>query len=138
MLCFSGSSYSDKEIDALTPEKSAVMRGSAVGAGVALVPPSGATPTIAVPDRKRKRKGLFSLPLKTNWHYIPYTCSSSWTLNLQLVNNGGLTIIILFFSKIATKYYSYIISNNNIGFANDVKMLSWQKEVYYGMFKIMC
>ncbi|KAI8434874.1 hypothetical protein MSG28_003363 [Choristoneura fumiferana] len=52
-----GSSYSDKEIDALTPEKSAAMRGSAVGAGVALVPPSGATPTIAVPDRKRKRKG---------------------------------------------------------------------------------
>ncbi|KAI8434877.1 hypothetical protein MSG28_003363 [Choristoneura fumiferana] len=51
------SSYSDKEIDALTPEKSAAMRGSAVGAGVALVPPSGATPTIAVPDRKRKRKG---------------------------------------------------------------------------------
>ncbi|XP_063359334.1 serine/threonine-protein kinase tousled-like 2 isoform X8 [Cydia amplana] len=52
-----GSSYSDKEIDALTPEKTAAMRGSAVGPGIALVPPSGATPTIAVPERKRKRKG---------------------------------------------------------------------------------
>ncbi|CAG4989219.1 unnamed protein product [Parnassius apollo] len=51
------SSHSDKEIDALTPEKSAAMRGSAVGPGNALVPPSGATPTIAVPERKRKRKG---------------------------------------------------------------------------------
>ncbi|XP_063378220.1 serine/threonine-protein kinase tousled-like 2 isoform X5 [Cydia fagiglandana] len=52
-----GSSYSDKEIDALTPEKTAAMRGSTVGPGIALVPPSGATPTIAVPERKRKRKG---------------------------------------------------------------------------------
>ncbi|KPJ06153.1 Serine/threonine-protein kinase tousled-like 1 [Papilio machaon] len=52
-----GSSHSDKEIDALTPEKSAAMRGSTVGPGNALVPPSGATPTIAVPERKRKRKG---------------------------------------------------------------------------------
>ncbi|CAK1545292.1 unnamed protein product [Leptosia nina] len=52
-----GSSHSDKEVDALTPEKSAAMRGSAVVPGSALVPPSGATPTIAMPERKRKRKG---------------------------------------------------------------------------------
>lgn len=55
----SGSSHSDKEVDALTPEKSAAMRGSVAGPGVALVPPSGATPTVAMPERKRKRKGLF-------------------------------------------------------------------------------
>lgn len=53
----SGSSHSDKEVDALTPEKSGVMRGSTAGPGGALVPPSGATPTIAMPERKRKRKG---------------------------------------------------------------------------------
>lgn len=53
----SGSSHSDKEVDALTPEKSAAMRGSTAGPGVVLVPPSGATPTITIPDRKRKRKG---------------------------------------------------------------------------------
>ncbi|XP_045490906.1 serine/threonine-protein kinase tousled-like 2 isoform X5 [Colias croceus] len=52
-----GSSHSDKEVDALTPEKSAAMRGSAAVPGSALVPPSGATPTIAMPERKRKRKG---------------------------------------------------------------------------------
>ncbi|XP_047512396.1 serine/threonine-protein kinase tousled-like 2 isoform X3 [Pieris napi] len=52
-----GSSHSDKEVDALTPEKSAAMRGSATVPGSALVPPSGATPTIAMPERKRKRKG---------------------------------------------------------------------------------
>lgn len=57
MLHIAGSSHSDKEIDALTPEKTAAMRGSTVGPGNALVPPSGATPTIAVPERKRKRKG---------------------------------------------------------------------------------
>ncbi|CAG4911220.1 unnamed protein product [Colias eurytheme] len=51
------SSHSDKEVDALTPEKSAAMRGSAAVPGSALVPPSGATPTIAMPERKRKRKG---------------------------------------------------------------------------------
>lgn len=55
--CFSGSSHSDKEVDAVTPEKSAAMRGSVAVAGTALVPPSGATPTIAMPERKRKRKG---------------------------------------------------------------------------------
>ncbi|CAH2251072.1 jg11802 [Pararge aegeria aegeria] len=52
-----GSSHSDKEVDALTPEKSAAMRGSNSVPGSTLVPPSGATPTIAMPDRKRKRKG---------------------------------------------------------------------------------
>ncbi|KAM3962983.1 LOW QUALITY PROTEIN: tousled-like kinase [Aphomia sociella] len=52
-----GSSHSDKEVDALTPEKSAAMRGSTAGPGAALIPPSGATPTIAMPERKRKRKG---------------------------------------------------------------------------------
>ena len=56
---FAGSSHSDKEVDALTPEKSAAMRGSNVGPGSALVPPIGATPTIAMPERKRKRKGIF-------------------------------------------------------------------------------
>lgn len=53
-----GSSHSDKEVDALTPEKSAAMRGSNAVPGSALVPPSGATPTIAMPERKRKRKGI--------------------------------------------------------------------------------
>ncbi|XP_045785404.1 serine/threonine-protein kinase tousled-like 2 isoform X4 [Maniola jurtina] len=52
-----GSSHSDKEVDALTPEKSAAMRGSNSVPGSTLVPPSGATPTIAMPERKRKRKG---------------------------------------------------------------------------------
>ncbi|XP_049867271.1 serine/threonine-protein kinase tousled-like 2 isoform X6 [Pectinophora gossypiella] len=52
-----GSSHSDKEVDALTPEKSAAMRGPNAVPGPVLVPPSGATPTIAMPERKRKRKG---------------------------------------------------------------------------------
>lgn len=52
-----GSSHSDKEVDTLTPEKSGAMRGSTIAPGGALVPPSGATPTIAMPERKRKRKG---------------------------------------------------------------------------------
>ncbi|XP_034840593.1 serine/threonine-protein kinase tousled-like 2 isoform X4 [Maniola hyperantus] len=52
-----GSSHSDKEVDVLTPEKSAAMRGSNSVPGSTLVPPSGATPTIAMPERKRKRKG---------------------------------------------------------------------------------
>lgn len=51
-----GSSHSDKEIEALTPEKSA-MRGSTMGSGGAIVAPSGAAPTITMPERKRKRKG---------------------------------------------------------------------------------
>lgn len=34
------------------------MRGSTAAPGSALVPPSGATPTIAMPERKRKRKGM--------------------------------------------------------------------------------
>lgn len=58
MVYLSGSSHSDKEVDALTPEKSAAMRGSNAVPGSALVPPSGATPTIAMPEKKiRKRKG---------------------------------------------------------------------------------
>ncbi|KOB73264.1 Tousled-like kinase [Operophtera brumata] len=55
-----GSSHSDKElkeVDAITPEKSAAMRGSTVAPSTTLVPPSGAAPTIAMPERKRKRKG---------------------------------------------------------------------------------
>lgn len=44
-------------MDTLTPEKAGAMRGSTVGPASALVPPSGATPTIAMPERKRKRKG---------------------------------------------------------------------------------
>lgn len=41
----------------LSPDK-LIMRGATTPAGTAaLVPPSGATPTIAMPERKRKRKG---------------------------------------------------------------------------------
>lgn len=52
-----GSSHSDKETEALTPEKGpAVMRSNSVTAGNAL---GGASPTVIgiVPERKRKRKG---------------------------------------------------------------------------------
>lgn len=56
-IVISGSSHSDKEVDALTPEKSTTMRGSTVAPSTTLVPPSGAAPTIAMPERKRKRKG---------------------------------------------------------------------------------
>lgn len=59
IMDISGSSHSDKEVDALTPEKTAAMRGSTAAPGVALVPPSGAAPTIAMPERKRKRKGWY-------------------------------------------------------------------------------
>lgn len=65
-----GSSHSDKEVDALTPEKSAAMRGSTVGPGAGLVPPGGATPTIAVPEKKRKRKGYFIYNFMNNSYMI--------------------------------------------------------------------
>lgn len=55
--CITGSSHSDKEVDALTPEKSVAMRGSTAASGTVLVAPGGATPTITMPERKRKRKG---------------------------------------------------------------------------------
>lgn len=71
MFNFPGSSHSDKEVDALTPEKSAAMRGSNAGPGAALVPPSGATPTIAMPERKRKRKGKYFFQ-----YYIVHTLFS--------------------------------------------------------------
>lgn len=70
-MYITGSSHSDKEVDALTPEKSAAMRGSTAGPGVVLVPPSGATPTIAMPERKRKRKGWFYY---SNLIYKPLIC----------------------------------------------------------------
>lgn len=61
-IVISGSSNSDKElkeVDAITPEKSAAMRGSTIAPSSTLVPPSGAAPTITMPERKRKRKGIY-------------------------------------------------------------------------------
>lgn len=58
-IAVSGSSHSDKEVDTLTPEKSAAMRGSNIVPSTTLVPPMGAAPTIAMPERKRKRKGIY-------------------------------------------------------------------------------
>lgn len=56
-VCFwTGSSHSDKEVDTITPEKTNMMRSIPIPGG-ALVAPSGAAPTIAMPERKRKRKG---------------------------------------------------------------------------------
>lgn len=82
MYHLSGSSHSDKEVDALTPEKSAAMRGSVAAPGTALVPPSGATPTIAIPDRKRRRKGnhfyLLFIVLNATSKYYANCCIKIW------------------------------------------------------------